>query len=120
MLGGVLNDLVLGDQTLFCQLIECAPARAVRRDGVGGDPFGVDVAVEILAGGDFGVEVADVEGLGGGWGGGCAAVCLFLSQAASVKARLTASANGLMCFMGENISQFLFVDALSLGCYSSA
>ena len=77
MLGGVLNDLVLGDQTLFCQLIECAPARAVRRDGVGGDPFGVDVAVEILAGGDFGVEVADVEGLGGGWGGWGVGCCCF-------------------------------------------
>ena len=36
----------------------------------------------------------------------CAVVCLFLSQALSVRARLTASANGLMCFMGENIPLF--------------
>ena len=60
--GRGFDDLLLRIQARFAQLVECTPARAVCRNRVCRDPFRVDEAVEIGAGVDAGVEIADVEG----------------------------------------------------------
>src|SRR6185437_10282283 len=65
VLGRLLNDRVLDVQAVLAQRVERAPARAVGGNWVRGHPFRVDEAVEVLAGVDLGVQLADVERGGG-------------------------------------------------------
>ena len=73
ILCGRLHDVMLGIEAVLAQLVEGAPAGAVGRDRVGGDPLGVDEFVEIRAGLVHRTQLADVEhrrGHRGGAGGG--------------------------------------------------
>src|SRR5690606_12954269 len=58
---GGFHDPALRLQALLAQLVESAPAGAVGGDRVGGDPLAVGIGVEVPAGGNRRVEVADVE-----------------------------------------------------------
>jgi hypothetical protein len=64
ILGGVIDNLVLGLQALLIENVEGAPAALIGRNRIGGDPLGVDEAVEVRAGLEAGIEFADVEDAG--------------------------------------------------------
>ena len=60
--GGRFGDLLLGRERAFLQHFEAAPGGLVGRHRVRGQPFAVDVGIQVVADQGIGVEVGGAEG----------------------------------------------------------